>query len=253
MAERNGTCLRLVGPSSLPDSTTVHAMLGQSVEFPAQNDAPGCPPPPFHSRPSGRHKDVLMNAPLLLSASPRNGNGDAIVRLLCRWASETPSATLPDVRFLRDFRILPCTACGFCATHPGRCALDGTAGDQAGSLLHTIHQTSRLIVIAPVWFYGPPAQLKALVDRAQTFWEAGDGASTTSGRTAHLIFTAARQNGPRLFDASSLILRCFARQLGFDVPGEPLTLRGLDAPDDLQHTPETLERLRLWSQAQLGW
>lgn len=196
-----------------------------------------------------------MTPPLLLSASPRRGNGDTIVRLLQQWARETPEATPPETRFLRDVSILPCTACGFCTTHPGRCALDNTPGDQASALLHAIRQTSRLILISPIWFYGPPAQLKALVDRAQTFWEAGSATAVSAppARTAHLIFTAARQNGPRLFEASGLILRCFARQLGFAVPGEPLTLRGLDAPDDLQHTPETLAQLRRWSRTELGW
>ena len=196
-----------------------------------------------------------MNTPLLLSASPRRGNGDTIVRLLCQWAREARETRPPELRFLRDVRVLPCTACGFCATHPGQCALDGVAGDQAGALLRAIRQTPRLILVAPIWFYGPPAQLKALVDRAQTFWEAGTAPSVCDPpeRTAHLIFTAARQSGPRLFEASGLILRCFARQMGFAVPGETLTLRGLDAPDDLQNAPEALKQLRRWSQTELGW
>lgn len=196
-----------------------------------------------------------MNAPLLLSASPRRGNGDTIARLLCQWAREARPSLPLEVRFLRDTRVLPCTACGFCATHPEKCALDGTAGDQAGALLHAIRQAPRLIVVAPIWFYGPPAQLKALIDRAQTFWEAGNTVSAhgTSVQTAHLIFTAARQSGPRLFEASGLILRCFARQMGFVVPSDPLTLRGLDAPEDLQNSPDALERLRHWSHTELGW
>lgn len=199
-------------------------------------------------------KEVLMDAPFLLSASPRKGNGDTIARLLCQWAREAAAPGLPQLHFLRDVHVRPCTACGFCALHPGRCALDGVPADQAGTLLRAIRRAPRLILIAPIWFYGPPAQLKALVDRAQTFWEAGNARSTdTPARTAHLIFTAARQNGPRLFEASGLILRCFARQLGFAVPGEPLTLRGLDGPDDLQNNPAALEQLRCWSRTELGW
>ncbi len=195
-----------------------------------------------------------MSGLLLISASPRKGNGDAIAEAVRSQLSRSGRR----VRIVRlaDWSVRPCNACGFCTSHPGQCALDNIKGEQGRKVLELVAQAAALLIVSPIWFYGPPAQLKALVDRSQCYWEAartnstpvkGSSAACVSRtpppvRPAWNIYTAARKEGQRLFEASGLILRCFVRQMGF-VPQQDLHLRELDAPDAFLSSPEACAHL----------
>lgn len=77
-----------------------------------------------------------------------------------------------------SLNIEPCTACDACRFgllddkcdeegKPRRCIID----DDMGELYGLIDDADEVIVVSPVYFAGPPAQLKALLDRLQPyFW-----------------------------------------------------------------------------------
>ncbi len=134
---------------------------------------------------------------------------------------------------LRDYRVAACVACGFCSKNPMCCSFDKQKNDEGSALLRRLFQAQALIVIAPVYFYGPPAQCKILIDRAQMIWEArtrGVLQTPSQHRPAYYACTAARTQGERLFEASGLILRSFLQHMAF-TPQPPLLLRGLDEAD----------------------
>lgn len=174
----------------------------------------------------------------ILACSPRRGgNSDAAARLAAQ--SAAASGVEVDLIHLRDHKVRPCIACDFCLSHPGMCSLDDPGQDDAGLLFSRMQKADGLLLAAPVYFYGPPAQLKALIDRAQRFWaltaEAGDGIGGPA--PAFALLCAARLQGERLFDASLLIVRCFLRAVGRELTSS-LLLRGLDGPRDLDRRPD---------------
>lgn len=191
---------------------------------------------------------------LILSTSPRRGNGDTVAeRLACRALAR---GALGRMEYLRKRTVHPCVGCGHCASQgktPGKCVFDAAQGknnDQGKMLLDQIMAAPGLIVVAPVYFYGLPAQFKALIDRSQTIWERFGG-NTGEKRPAYVVLTAARTEGEKLFEGSLLTLRCFFRVTGFAVQ-DTLLLRGLDGPDDARNS-HVLDTVTAWSRDRLDW
>ena len=71
---------------------------------------------------------------------------------------------------INDFDVAGCTGCGACA-RSGICAHDRTeaAGRRPGhaALRNELEGADGLALVAPVYFSGPPSQLKAVIDRMQ--------------------------------------------------------------------------------------
>lgn len=189
-----------------------------------------------------------MSGLLVLACSPRaRGNSDAAAALAL--AEAGPDGELLT---LREHLVRPCTGCGFCDRHPGQCVLD-TGDDAARKIFDLLAGARGVLLVMPVYFYGPPAQAKALMDRAQRFWAAGrDTARTPQERPGGLVCVAGRRQGPRLFEASELIGRCFLRAVGF-TPRASLGLRGLDGREDLRRDPEAMVRVTALARELTGW
>lgn len=189
---------------------------------------------------------------LILSCSPRRGGNCDTAAELLRSPGEAPPL------FLRDYSLLPCTSCDFCRSQPRRCPL--SAKDDSEKLFQAIFNTRKLVIVAPIYFYHLPAQLKALIDRSQAFWreetsgdtpgkktgpgEAGTGKTEGEGaaapREAHAVLIGARPTGDKLFEGSILSLRYWMKALGFSLKNT-LLLYGLDGPGELAAKPEKRE------------
>ena len=178
-----------------------------------------------------------MNEPFFLaSCSPRRGgNSDAAVLEL---QNALPGPCL--VRRVAEAGVRPCVSCGFCASHPGSCALDGPE-DSAAALFQAMFQARLSIVVSPVYFYHIPAQAKAFVDRTQRWWACGE--KPGRGRVLSAVLIGARPRGEKLFEGAERTLRYMALGLGMEWR-EPLCLYGLDGPGELAVHPESLERIR---------
>ncbi len=173
---------------------------------------------------------------LIVSASPRRGgNSDTLAKLTQEALAEQGIAS--GIRTVHPSHHAPCIACGFCAKNRGQCVLD-KAPDNTADLLESMRTAKALFLIMPVFFYGPPAQCKAVMDRAQKYWWIleQDPKTIPLAKPGFLAFVAARTQGEQLFEANALIGRCFLRTLGFAPPqgaATPLCLKGLDGPRDL--------------------
>jgi multimeric flavodoxin WrbA len=76
--------------------------------------------------------------------------------------------------FLSKKKIMPCTGCGSCIK-TGICVLasqtkDNKLADDYLELKAALDRTDALALVAPIYFAGPPSQLKALFDRLQPYW-----------------------------------------------------------------------------------
>ncbi len=161
----------------------------------------------------------IQGAVLVLCASPRRGgNCDHAARLATDALRDAGMAVL--TLALRDYRVLPCIACGHCSRHPELpCPL--RAKDDSGPLLDALTAAPGLLLTAPIYFYHLPAQFKALIDRAQPIWTAKEAGLATPppGRAAGVVLAAARPRGERLFEGSLLTLPLWLDLLGLDMAG----------------------------------
>ena len=105
-----------------------------------------------------------------------------------------------------------------------------------GRIFRHAHNASLVLWLSPVYFYGLPAQAKALIDRSQRFYESRacehSKAANAPCPRALSLFVSGRRKGDMLFAGSHLALKYFFAALGIPYAGS-LALRGLEAPSDI--------------------
>ncbi|MEG0095960.1 MAG: flavodoxin family protein [Raoultibacter sp.] len=105
---------------------------------------------------------------LIICGSPREKGRTALVasQLYTHLVSAEPSAAIA-VFCVCDHSVEPCIACDRCK-QDFSCIID----DDMQLLYELLDTTDFVHVVSPVYFAGPPAQLKAILDRMQPyFWE----------------------------------------------------------------------------------
>lgn len=149
---------------------------------------------------------------LALQASPRPRGSNA--RLL--------SAFLRASRGWRVHRIPLCLLriSPYHAPRPRRDAMD--------RLISEFDRADALVLAAPVYFYGFPAQVKAVIDRCQPLWHDPRWRRRPK-RPAFFLSTCARSRTAE-FEVIRREARAFLNTIGFRVHGE-LLVPGLDRAD----------------------
>ena len=184
---------------------------------------------------------------LVLSTSPRShGN--------CEYAAAgiaqalRVGGALVDHLSLSAYTVAPCASCGLCNSALGSCSQDETftgRPDHAAMLLEHIRKSAVVFLVSPIYFYGVPAQFKALIDRSQRYWRQ-DAPLSQGQKPAHALLLSGRIQGERLFDGSLLTLRPFLRTIGFSLTHD-LTMRGLDKSEALKEQPELMLQIQSWA------
>ena len=186
-----------------------------------------------------------MNAPLVLSLSPRcGGNSDQAAALFAR-SLKVPVSPV----FLRDHMLKPCTGCGAC-TEDGQCRI---GADGAEELFAPLDSARGVVLTAPVYFYHLPSQAKAWIDRAQARYMARQRGLRLPGpvRPAYAVLVAGRKRGEHLFAGILPTLRYFLEV--FDLRLEnSVCLRGLDDAEDFSRDEEAATAVRDLARSS-GW
>jgi len=176
-----------------------------------------------------------------IHGSPRqDGNSDILLREAIREVEDGGHA----VTLFRpsEMNISPCTNCGGCE-ETGECIIH----DDMDMVYAAIREGERFIVSSPVFFFGLPAQIKALVDRCQSFWceKYLLGRPLPEGREGRkgllmLVGGMKREIGFRCSDAS---VTAFFRTIS--VPEhEVLSYPLIDAPGAVRNHPTALSDAR---------
>ena len=171
---------------------------------------------------------------LSLLGSPRaNGTTHTMARLIAGGLSG--GGPVEEIA-LQEKHIRPCRGCQSCDAAPHVCPLART--DDAEAVFAAIAAADVVLWTSPVYFYGLPAQAKALVDRSQRIW-AGGGAGRPAGKGPLVLaaLAAARPRGEQLFTGSLLGLKYFFASFGARI-ADTRTLRGLACPEDLLSRPD---------------
>lgn len=133
--------------------------------------------------------------------------------------------------------ISPCQECGTCEKE-GYCPID----DDMQEIYHLLRLADIIVMATPIFFYGPTAQLKALIDRSQVMW---------ARRCVHKLVDPGRKwrhgfllslgatKGKNLFDGLSLTAKYFLDAVGASFDGS-LTYRRIEAPGEIARHPTAL-------------
>lgn len=105
---------------------------------------------------------------LALIGSPRKrGNTDILVNEICR-GSKTKGHVVEAVR-LYDYEILPCIDCRHCKRREDNYACTMKDGMQV--IYPKLEDSDLIIFGTPVYWYGPTAKMKLLIDRLRLYIE----------------------------------------------------------------------------------
>ncbi|MBW2092278.1 MAG: flavodoxin family protein, partial [Deltaproteobacteria bacterium] len=146
---------------------------------------------------------------------------------------------------LRDLKISPCLEIYNCLKD-GQCAIK----DDMTALYDKLTGVRILIVASPIFFYGPSAQLKAVIDRCQALWSRkySLGWKTDHQPGRGYVLSVAATQGKRLFDGLLLTMKYFFDVLGLKLDGQVL-VRGVDQPGEILDKPEFLSQARTMGEA----
>ena len=153
-----------------------------------------------------------------IMGSPRlGGNTDLLMDEALKGARS--QGAFAEKIIVDELDIAPCRElCG--CMKDGRCVIR----DDMDDIYRSLEEADALIIGSPMFFYGLPSQLKALVDRCQALWARKyvlKQESPMQGRKGAFIAVGATK-GSDLFDGSKLTIKYFFDAIGFEYAGELL-------------------------------
>ncbi len=153
---------------------------------------------------------IFMNV-LGLVGSPRRGsNTDLLVSAILEGAATSSHAT--DKVYLYDFDILPCVDCKACKQGAFKC----TFGDGMQALYPKLEKADVIVFGTPLYWYGPTAKMKLLVDRLRPFV----ASQKLTGKKALLVIPS--EEGPEACKFAVGMFTLSLKYLGLDLVGKLL-------------------------------
>jgi multimeric flavodoxin WrbA len=137
---------------------------------------------------------------------------------------------------VRGGDITPCLEITKCMT-TGRCPIQ----DDMTPLYDRLLAARAVIVTSPIFFYGAPAQLKALIDRCQALWARKYLLKETlrSAPARGFLIAAGATSGEKLFDGLLLTMKYFFDALDVEFADQVL-VRGVDEAGAVEDRPDAL-------------
>lgn len=131
-----------------------------------------------------------------------------------------------------------CQGCRFCEAM-GRCILRDDMDEVGEKLL----EADKVVVSSPVFFYGFPASLKALVDRTQVFWSRKYKKGEKFKFKEGFLLAVGATKGEKLFEGVVLTTKYFFDAWGCEYKGG-LFFRGFDQKGAIGKCSECLEEIK---------
>jgi multimeric flavodoxin WrbA len=168
--------------------------------------------------------------------SPRKGGNSDILLQKALEGAESAGAEVTSLR-AADLDMGGCQECGGC-DETGECIVD----DDMQKVYPQLDEADAIILATPIFFYAPPAQLKALIDRAQAPWNRRRLAkkSKYESGTGYLIAVGATK-GKNLFQGTELIAKYFFDALDMTYGGSILFSR-IDEKGAIKNHPDALDK-----------
>ncbi len=171
----------------------------------------------------------------IMGSPRRDSNTELLLNAVLRGAAERGATIQKAV--VCELRIDPCTECYACAVD-GNCYIL----DDMTSLYNDLVSADCVILASPIFFYGLPAQAKALVDRCQALWvrryKLKSWQPDVPSRRGAFVGVGATK-GPKLFDGVLLTAKYFFDGIGVSF-SDQLLVRGMEERSEVANHPEYL-------------
>ncbi len=178
-----------------------------------------------------------------INGSPRHhGNSSFLMSLFMEEMKKKGHET--EVLSAVRLRINPCIGCGHCETK-GVCIFDD---DFTKIFLPAVIKADIIVLSSPVYFYGFPAALKALIDRIQVLWSRKYRLKLDEFKDRKrkgILLAVGATRGKDLFDGLKLTARYFFDAADIHYEGD-LCYRGIDEKGEMEKHPlvhEDIKRL----------
>lgn len=166
---------------------------------------------------------------LALIGSPRRwGNTDLLVDQMLHGAESKGHCT--DKLYLYDYEILPCIDCRGCKRGELTCKLD----DAMVEIYPRLEASDVIIFGTPVYWYGPTAKMKLLIDRLRPFIANGK----LRGKKGLIVVPS--EEGPGCCGPLAEMFRMSFEYLGVTTAGS--ILAKAYEKGEIKETPEELQR-----------
>jgi len=189
-----------------------------------------------------------MTQVLALYFSPRaGGNSDLLLDEFLRGVQDR-GASVQKI-YARDLDLQGCLECGGC-DETGECVIQ----DDMDRVYPWLIEAGLVAVGSPIFFYGLPAQGKALVDRCQALWNRirlNHKLRRPGGRGFFLGVGATK--GKNLFDGPILTVKYFLDAIGLPLALDTLTYRQIEAKGAIKDHPTALTEAYQAGQKFAGW
>lgn len=173
-----------------------------------------------------------------IAGSPRRGGN---TDLLLERALAGAAARGARIRFtnLCELRIEPCRHCDGCR-ETGRCVIE----DDMQGVHQDLRAATHIVLATPVFFMGPTAQVKGMIDRCQALWalkyKLGQKPALVPGAPRRgLLLAAGGSRMSKLFEPTLAIVKSWFVVLDFFFAGE-VTISGVDGPGAVRDQPTAL-------------
>ena len=173
-----------------------------------------------------------------IMGSPRKGGNSEILLDQALSGAKESGAMVEKVQLL-DRKITPCLEIYACLKD-GECALK----DDMRRLYQRMIECDRLILSAPIFFYGVPATAKAFIDRCQALWVRKHILKRpypSRGVRKGAFISVGATRGKRLFEGPVLMMKYFFEALDMAYV-EDLLVRGVDKKGEIREHPDEMQR-----------
>lgn len=167
----------------------------------------------------------------------RNGNTDTLLTEFLKGA-ESKGAETKKI-YINNLKIKPCQHCDVCLRE-GKCRIQ----DDMQQIYDELEQADVIVLASPVQFSGPPAPVKAMIDRCQCLWARKyvlktPPLSKNKKRKGFLISVG----GTRLkdmFQPTRIIVKTWFHVLEVEDNGE-LMVSGIDKKGEILNNPDAVK------------
>ena len=174
-----------------------------------------------------------------IEGSPRRGgNSDLLLDSFLEGARSSGNEV--EKIFISDLKIAPCDEDNSCHK-TGECRIKDDMQDLYKKLL----SAESLVISTPTFFMGPPAQLKAMIDRCQALWAKrfilNKNLREDDKKRHGFLLVVAGFDKKEAFIGAKETIKAFFYVLGFKYKGE-LLFGGIDKKGDIKKEKGALEK-----------
>ena len=171
-----------------------------------------------------------------LQGSPRKKGNTSLLLSAYLEEAERRGAHIKYLEVVKK-NISGCKECGTCEKK-GYCPID----DDMQKIYPLLRRADIVVMATPVFFYGPTAQLKALIDRSQALWARKyTHGLTDPGRKWRrgFVISVGATKGKNLFEGVNLTAKYFFDAVGADFAGS-LAYSRIEGAGDIKNHPTAL-------------